>query len=127
MDRTIIVTAAVALLAMQIEAHAQTTSTPVPAPPTVTAAPSPQPPGTNTDTTRPRYRQTLQQRFDAANTTKDGRLTKEQAEASKWTYVTSHFDAIDKSHQGYVTVQDIRGYAREQRAARQPASAPKNG
>jgi hypothetical protein len=129
MNRNIIVPAALALLAMQVQAHAQTAA--APAPQVTTTMPSPQAPaaapGTAAPESRPRYRQTMQQRFDAANTSKDGHLTKEQAEAAKWTYVTRHFDAIDKSHEGFVTVADIRGYARAQRAARQPASAPKNG
>ncbi|MBV9537551.1 MAG: hypothetical protein JOY70_01315 [Acidisphaera sp.] len=78
-------------------------------------------------TGRSPYRQSLPQRFEAANTTKDGHLTKAQAEEAHWTYLSRNFDAIDKSHQGYVTVQDIRAYARERRAARQAASSTAHG
>ena len=63
-------------------------------------------------------RQTLEQHFQAANAGNDGHLTKEQAQAARWSYVNRNFDAIDKAHKGFVTVEDIRGYARERRAAR---------
>lgn len=70
---------------------------------------------------------TLNQRFAAANTTNDGHLTRDQADAAKWTYVSRHFDTIDKDHKGYVTIDDIRAYAKAARASRHHAttSAPK--
>lgn len=76
-----------------------------------------------------KHSQTLQQRFDAANTSHDGRLTKDQAVAAKWGYVTSHFSSIDKNHNGYVTVDDIRSYSKARRATHHkstttPAPAP---
>ncbi len=89
-----------------------------PSPTTATATPAP--------AARPAYRrQTLLQRFDDANTPKDGHLTQDQASAARWTYITRNFDAMDKTHKGFVTVDDIRAFARERRAARQaPQSAP---
>lgn len=72
--------------------------------------------------TRPqRLRVPLPERFAEANVTKDGHLTKAQAGASKWSYVSRNFDAIDKDRKGYVTVEDIRGHAREMRELRRAA------
>lgn len=63
-------------------------------------------------------RQTLQQRFDTANTTHDGKLTLEQAKAGRMNRVANRFDAIDTGKKGYVTMADITAYNRAQRAAR---------
>ena len=74
-------------------------------------------------------RVSLQQHFDAANTTHDGHLTRAQAAAANWTYVTKHFDVMDSTHKGYVTVADVHAYgvaahaARAQRKAATPAAA----
>jgi hypothetical protein len=105
--------AAALLLAMPALAQTSTTpATPAPA----TAAPStstaPAPAAKKTS-----HRQTLQQRFDAANTTHDGKLTKDQAAAANWPYVVNNFAAIDKDKKGYVTTDDIRAYARARHAA----------
>ncbi len=61
---------------------------------------------------------TLAQRFAMANTTHDGRLTREQADAARWKYISRNFDAIDQGHRGYVTVDDIHAYARAHRSTR---------
>lgn len=73
----------------------------------------------------------LQQHFDTANTTHDGHLTRAQATAANWTYVTRHFEVMDSTHKGYVTLADIHAFgaaahaARAQRkAAATPASTP---
>lgn len=63
-------------------------------------------------------RQTLQQRFDTANTTHDGKLTLEQAKAGRMNRVANRFDAIDTGKKGYVTMADITTYNRAQRRAR---------
>ena len=89
-----------------------------------TPSAAPAPATSSQPSSRPQYRQTLPQRFEAANTSKDGHLTKEQAEAAHWTYITRNFDAIDSTHQGYITVDGIRAYARERREARQKATQP---
>lgn len=100
---------------------AQVTSAP---PATAQTAPAPrlEPPVEGTRTPRTRRansnRQTLAQRFEQANTTKDGHLTQDQAAAVRWTYITRNFDGIDKGHKGWISAEDIRGYARERRAAR---------
>jgi hypothetical protein len=93
-------------------AVAASVATPPAAPSPTAAAPA--------QAARPAYRrQTLLQRFDDANTPKDGHLTQDQASAARWTYVTRNFDAMDKAHKGFITVDDIRAFARERRAARQ--------
>jgi hypothetical protein len=118
--------------------HAQTSPTPPPAaadtPATDTpapAAPAPAPappavaaPGTHTHPPRKtatRKRLTPAQRFDAANTTHDGHLTRDQAKAGHLYAVYRHFDAIDTAKKGYVTKQDIRSYVITQRRARRAA------
>ena len=120
MRRLIPAAAALALLAAPAWAQTQpdTATTPAPAAGATTTAPA---------TPAPRHvrrRQTLQQRFDAANTTHDGHLTKDQAAAANWPYVMNNFAAIDKDHKGYVTTADIRAFAKARRAARQKQQAP---
>ena len=66
-------------------------------------------------------RRTAKQRFHAANTTHDGKLTLDQAHAGKMTRVAKNFDAIDAGHKGYVTPEDIKAYNKAQRAARKLA------
>lgn len=65
------------------------------------------------------YRETLEQRFSAANTTHDGKLTLDQAKAGL-PYAARHFPDIDKDHHGYVTVEEIRAYAAARRLAYRP-------
>ena len=73
--------------------------------------------------------QTDDQRFEAANTTHDGKLTKDQATKAKWRTVTRAFTAIDKDKKGYVTLEDIKAYNASKKpakpAAAKPAAAPK--
>jgi hypothetical protein len=63
------------------------------------------------------------QRFEAANTTHDGRLTREQARAAKMTLTVRRFDEIDRGHKGYVTLDDLKAYMTMIRAQRRPAPA----
>jgi hypothetical protein len=58
----------------------------------------------------------LQSRFAQANTTHDGKLTREQAQAGM-PMVAQHFDAIDSQHAGYVTLAQIEDFMRERAAA----------
>ncbi len=120
MRRLIPAAAALALLAAQAQAQTQTQTDTAPPPAAGTTAPV---------THHARHRQTLQQRFDAANTSHDGHLTKDQAAAANWPYVVNNFAGIDKAHKGYVTVSDIHAFAKARHAARQktpPAAAPAN-
>ena len=87
-----------------------------------TTAPTPALDGTAPASSRAtRAHATLQQRFDAANVTHDGHLTREQAR-SKMPAVARDFDAIDADHKGYVTVDDIKAQARARRVARRAAA-----
>lgn len=65
-----------------------------------------------------RPRMSAHERFVAANTTNDGKLTQAQAQAGRMPRVAKNFDAIDSAHHGYVTEDDIVAYTRAQRAAR---------
>ena len=65
-------------------------------------------------------------RFNAANTTHDGRLTREQAQAANMPYLVRHFDQIDTQHKGYVTLGDIRAYRQQMHAATSGQSGPLN-
>jgi hypothetical protein len=142
--RFVISAAALALLA--VPALAQTTTAPIastplttppaataPAPAPATAAPAaPAPAGAATAApaapAAPKklvgHRQTLQQHFEAANAAHDGHLTKDQATAAKWSYVTRNFAAMDSAKKGYVTLDDIHAYAKAHHVAHVKPAAP---
>ena len=137
--RFVLPVAALALLA--VPALAQTTTAPAATAPATTApaAPAttaPAAPATAESATpapaAPKkmagHHTTLAQRFAAANTTHDGHLTKDQATAAKWSYVTKNFTAIDSGKKGYVTADDIHAYAKTTHAMHKkpatPAAAP---
>jgi hypothetical protein len=101
-------------MAQQISPMTGTTSTAPVAPPVTTPA-------------RPvahRARMTMQKRFDAANTTKDGKLTLDQAKAAHLMRVVNNFDAMDSAKKGYVTMDDWHAFNRAQRAAHKAAAKP---
>ncbi|MFM0220587.1 EF-hand domain-containing protein [Paraburkholderia dipogonis] len=60
--------------------------------------------------------QQLQSRFANANTTHDGKLTKEQA-AAGMPMVAKHFDEIDTQKAGYITLAQIEAFMQERGAA----------
>ena len=61
----------------------------------------------------------LREKFEAANTTHDGRLTVAQASAGRMPKVVQNFGLIDADHKGYVTIRDIKMFRRSQRGASQ--------
>jgi hypothetical protein len=65
----------------------------------------------------------LAQRFAAANVTRDGMLTREQA-AAGMPMVAQNFDVIDRDHKGYVTLPEVRAFAAERRAERSQPGQP---
>jgi len=79
-------------------------------------------PGANATAAR-RPRMNAHERFTAANTTNDGKLTLDQAKAGHMPRVAKNFEAIDSAHHGYVTEDEIKTYNRAQRAARRGARA----
>ena len=68
-----------------------------------------------------RRRRTLQERFDDANTTHDGKLTVEQARAGHMFAVVRDFAQIDPTNRGYVTLDEIKAQRRAARQARKAA------
>ena len=87
----------------------------------------PMPPPAAVEAPRPHTRMSLNDRFAAANTTDDGHLTMEQARTGMPS-VAKHFAAIDKQNKGFVTLDEIHAYYKEQRAAhRQTPPGSSNG
>ncbi|TAL94838.1 MAG: EF-hand domain-containing protein [Paraburkholderia sp.] len=64
-----------------------------------------------------RAMQQLQTRFASANTTHDGKLTREQA-AAHMPMVAKHFDEIDTQRVGYVTLPQIEDLMKQSAMAR---------
>jgi hypothetical protein len=77
---------------------------------------APTPPAAGAEAPKAHTRMSLTDRFAAANTTNDGHLTLEQARAGMPS-IARHFAAIDKDSKGYVTLDEIHAYYKEQRAA----------
>jgi Ca2+-binding EF-hand superfamily protein len=55
----------------------------------------------------------LEERFKTADTNHDGKLTREEAKGMP--RVAKNFDKIDKDKKGYVTVDEVKSYAVENR------------
>jgi hypothetical protein len=81
-----------------------------------TGSPAPLQPPTSQDVSQRAHR--FVDRFNAANTSHDGRLTLQQAQAAHMPWVARNFAAIDTQQRGYVTVQDVRAYRRQIQAER---------
>lgn len=84
--------------------------------PATAAAPAP------ADSSPTHRRRTMQERFDAANTTHDGHLTLEQARAGRMNAVVRDFAAIDTAKRGYVTLDDIKAHRHAVREAKRTAA-----
>jgi hypothetical protein len=80
-----------------------------------TAAQTPQPLGGNPQRMA-QMAQQLQGRFASANTTQDGKLTRQQA-AAGMPMVARYFDAIDTTKSGYVTLPQIEAFMQQRAAA----------
>ena len=72
-----------------------------------------------------RPRLTMEQRFDLANTTQDGRLTLDQAKVGYKT-VARNFELIDTTGKGFVTLEDVRAWRKATRLVRQAARSAAN-
>jgi|SRR6185437_3100894 hypothetical protein len=83
---------------------------------TITFAQSAPPPQGGNPQRMERMAQQLQMRFSNANTTHDGKLTKQQAEAGM-PRVAQHFDEIDTQKSGYITLPQIEAFMLERGAA----------
>lgn len=56
-----------------------------------------------------RMQQMLQQKFEAADTNHDGKLSRDEAQAGM-PRVAAHFDDIDTAHSGSITLAQIEAY-----------------
>ena len=90
---------------------APTIATPAPTTPAVKPVAKPKPPVL-----------TVEQRFEKANTSHDGKLTKAQAISANWTMVSRNFATIDKDKKGYVTVEEIKTAAAKKPAPKKPVT-----
>ena len=63
----------------------------------------------------------LQKRFAAADVNGDGKLTREEAK-NGMPFVYKHFDEIDTSKSGAISLADIAVFARARRVAKQAGS-----
>ncbi|WP_411881848.1 EF-hand domain-containing protein [Polaromonas sp. YR568] len=61
----------------------------------------------------------LQKRFEAADTNRDGKLTREEAQA-KMPRIYKSFDAIDAGHTGAISLADIETFLVSKKGSRQP-------
>ena len=84
----------------------------------------PPPPPNQAPQMAPAGRMGPRAKFEAANTTHDGRLTLDQAQAGGMRGVARHFNEIDADHKGYVTLQDIHAWRQAKRAARAASPPP---
>lgn len=50
--------------------------------------------------------------FAAANTTHDGRLTRQQVEQADWPRVAKHFSEIDTDNKGWISAEQIHAFNR---------------
>ena len=67
-------------------------------------------PQSNPDSPRAqRMMQMLQQKFEAADTNRDGKLTLAEAQAGM-PRIAQHFNEIDTNHQGYITLDQIKSF-----------------
>ncbi len=66
----------------------------------------------------------LKDKFATANSTSDGHLTKAQAEAGGLKSIAKHFAKIDTQGVGFLTLDQVRGFRKEQKA-KKAAKAPK--
>ncbi len=82
--------------------------------------PVPQPGAPMAGAPAPAARASFIDKFTAANTTGDGRLTLAQARIGRMPFVVKNFAAIDNASNGYVTLQDIRAYRQQMASARPP-------
>jgi hypothetical protein len=65
----------------------------------------------------------MQAKFEAANTTHDGRLTLQQAEAAGLKPVVEHFSAIDTANRGYVTFNELMAWHLDEKAQKMERKA----
>lgn len=60
----------------------------------------------------------LRSRFEAADSTGEGHISRAQAEAAGLGFIARHFDAIDRSGHGSVSWAQVRDYLKQRQASR---------
>jgi hypothetical protein len=73
-------------------------------------------PETRGNALRAQVERKLRGDFDAADTRRQGSITREQARAARLGFVAENFDAIDEAKNGRVTFDDVRRYLRSRGA-----------
>jgi hypothetical protein len=93
---------------MLVAGAAAAQSAPDSAPPAASANPPEQMAPPASQMTPPPGKMRFRDRFEAANTTHDGKLTLEQAQAAHMVMMVKNFAAIDADKKGYITLQDVK-------------------
>ena len=109
----------VPLFALSLSAFAQTT----PQPSSTGASGSSQAPATPTG--HARHQGGCGDRFQAADTNGDGKLSRSEAQAMPM--VAKHFDEIDTNKDGYITCDELRAWRQEHRAEHEQHSGQQPG
>ena len=109
--RLIIAVLAFGVLGLPV--HAQTAPAPAVVPAPAVAAPVVVPPAAKTVVRSKRL--SFEQRFDAANTSKDGKLSLAQAKAGKLRSVVRYFAAIDTGRKGFITKEDVAAFRKTEK------------
>ena len=70
-----------------------------------------------------KFRQRMAQRFEAADTNHDGKISPDEAKAGM-PFVAKHFAEIDADKDGYVTREEIAAYMKARRAEKEGTASP---
>lgn len=70
---------------------------------------------------------TLDRNFDAADRSRDGLLSKDEAKAGHVPFIARHFDAIDTAKRGLVSKDDVHAFIKRSLMRNQPASGSSAG
>jgi len=65
----------------------------------------------------------LREKFNFANITGDGRLTKQQAMAAGSKPLIRHFDALDTEGRGYLTFDQVKEFVQKMKPSKETADA----
>ena len=58
----------------------------------------------------------FREKFDEANTTLDGRLTREQAQAAGMAQIVTNFEKIDTEQNGYILFDQVKAFKTKKKA-----------
>jgi hypothetical protein len=66
----------------------------------------------------------MDKNFDAADTSRDGLLSKDEAKAGHVPFIIRNFDRIDTQHRGHVSKDDVHEFIKKSLMDMQPPPAP---